>query len=131
METAMNMFESNWLAGVGKGNYFLEANQYIPQELRGTWVYTVHNEYLLHLAETGIIGFALYYLILLLAIKKLWFGTRSSNPWVVALSLGFFAALIASFPNRFFSMYQFISTFLLYCVILALAHRMEAMAREA
>jgi hypothetical protein len=130
METAINMFENNWLAGVGEGNYFLEANQYIPQALRGNWVYTVHNEYLLQLAETGIIGFVLYYLILVLAIKKLWSGTRSSNPWVFALSLGFFAALVASFPNRFFSMYQFVTTFLLYCVILALAHRMEAMVRN-
>ncbi len=130
METAVNMFEDNWPAGVGKGNYFLHAHQYLPRDLKGTWVYTVHNEYLLHLSETGIIGFVLYYLILLLAIKKLWSGTRSSNPWVFALSLGFFAALVASFPNRFFSMYQFVTTFLLYCVILALAHRMEAMVRD-
>lgn len=130
MYTAFNMFEDNWAAGVGKGNYFIHAPQYLPRDLVGTWVSTVHNEYLLHLSETGIIGFVVYYLILLLALKKLWAGTSSSSPWVFAVSLGLFAALIGSLPNRFFSMYQFVTTFLLYCVILALAYRVEAMARD-
>ena len=72
---------------MGVGNYLVHVHKYIPQELRGAWISTVHNEYLLRLAETGIFGFLLYYMILIVALKKLWLGTRSANPWVFAVSI--------------------------------------------
>ena len=125
MITAINMFEDNWLTGVGAGNYLVHVHKYIPQELRNAWVSTVHNEYLLRLAESGVFGFLLYYLIFIIALRKLWLATRSSNPWVFAVSIGFFAAMIGSIPNRFLSVYHFPSTFSLYTVILALACQME------
>ena len=130
MLTATNMFQDNMLTGVGIGNYLIHVEKYIPQDLRSAWVSTVHNEYLLRLAESGIFGFLLYYLILYLALRKLWKGTRSSSPWVFAVSLGFFATLIGSIPNRFFSVYHFVSTFMLYHVILALAFRLEVIGRD-
>lgn len=129
MYTAWNMFKDNWVAGVGLGNYYLHTAQYVPQELRGTWVFTVHNEYLLYLSETGIIGFFLYYLMLLLAMKKLWAGVGARNPVVFSTSLGLFAAIIGSLPNRIFSLYMFPSIVITYCVIFAIASRVEAMAR--
>lgn len=130
MYTAIDMFKAHWVAGVGVGNYFIHAPQYLPRNLEGTWVFTVHNEYLLRLSESGIIGTVLYYAIFLLALQKLWAGTASTNPWVYAVSVGLFSAMISSIPNRFFSMYHFVTTFILYCVILALAHHVEAMARK-
>jgi len=120
--TAVNMIKDNWLLGVGLNNYFFHIDQYMPLSSGEEWRYTVHNEYLLWLAETGIFGFLLYYLLLLLAIARLWRTTQSTNPWIFAVSVGFCAALVASLPNRVLTFYHFLNTFLMYSVVLALTY---------
>ena len=47
--TAYDMFKSNILFGVGANNYNFVVMKYIPAEIIGKWVYTVHNEYLLEI----------------------------------------------------------------------------------
>lgn len=128
--TAVNMIKEHPVLGVGINNYAFRVAPYIPFKLRYAWTYIVHNEYLLMLAETGAIGFLLYYSLLLLALVLLWRITRSSDKWLFVVSAGFFAALIGSLPHRMFSIYHCLNFFLQWCVVLALTQAMTTFERE-
>ena len=127
--TAIEMIKDNWVSGVGLGNYIFHMQRYLSPTLLEEWAFTVHNEYLMWLAETGVVGFSLYYLLLGLAIAKLWKMTRSSRAWIFVVSAGLCAALIASLPNRMLTFYHFTPTFLQYCTVLALTVVMERLDR--
>jgi hypothetical protein len=122
MTTAVQMIKDHWLFGVGVNNYPFDIMQYVPPRLRGTWSYTVHNEYLLRWSETGVIGFIIYYMLNVVLGIKLWKLTRSSDPWIFVVAAGLFAWLIGSIPHRVFSYYHYINWFLQFCLILALTY---------
>jgi O-antigen ligase len=130
MRTAINMFKENWLLGVGVNNYFFYIDQYLPISLRHTWQSAVHNEYLMWAAETGILGFLLYYALLLVMMKKLWKLTVSPDPWIYLASLGFFAVMLGSLPYRFTSPYFFQEVYSQFCVILAVTCLLETLERK-
>ncbi len=130
LETAWNMIKANWLWGVGVNNYPMDFMKFVPVKLRHTWEYTVHNEYLLRWAETGLIGAILYYSIIILALTGLYRGTRSTNAWIYSVSVGLFAALIGSLPHRILSFYHYVNVFWFTCVILALVYFVENAGRE-
>jgi O-antigen ligase len=98
--------------------------------MKYAWTYIVHNEYLLRLAETGIIGFLLFYFLVLVVIIRLWRTARSPDPWIFVVSGGLFAALIGSLPHRMVSVYHYLSFFLQWCVVLALTQVMTVFERE-
>jgi O-antigen ligase len=123
--TAIAMIKENWVAGVGLGNYVFYMQDYLAPAFREEWTFTVHNEYLLWLAETGVLGFSLYYLLLGLVIAKLWRMTKSSDTWVFLVAAGLCSGLIGSLPNRMLTFYHFTPTYLQYCVVLALAIILE------
>jgi len=127
MQMAFGVFSDHFLFGVGPNNYNFVVEQYIPPRLRGEWIYTVHTEYLVRLAETGIIGALLYYSLLLAAMKKFWLAARSSDRLIFSLSAGLFAALVASLIHRIVSIYHHQQYFVLYCIILALAYVLSEM----
>ncbi len=122
MSTAVQMIKDNWMLGVGVNNYPFDIMQYVPPRLRGTWSYTVHNEYLLRWSETGVIGFLIYYMLNIVLGLKLWKLTRSPNPWIFVVAAGLFAWLIGSVPHRVFSYYHYVNWYLEFCVILALTY---------
>jgi hypothetical protein len=130
MEMALGVISDHFLFGVGPNNYNFIIAQYIPPRLRGEWLYTVHTEYLLRLAETGIIGASLYYSILVVAIKKLWTASRSADRLIFSLSAGLFAALVASLIHRIVSIYHHQQYFVLYCIILSLAYVLSQMQEQ-
>ncbi len=119
-ETALAMIKQNWLLGVGLNNYPLNIAEFVPSHLRGLWEYTVHNEYLLRFAETGVIGGLLHYLMIGMATVKLWQTARSSDPWIHLVSLGLFAAMVGSILPRLVSFYHYLNLFLQLSVILAI-----------
>lgn len=127
MQMAFEVFSDHFLLGVGPNNYNFVVEQYVPPRLRGEWVYTVHTEYLLRLSETGIIGFFLYYSILIAAIEKFWTAAKSRDRLIYSLSSGLFAALVASIVHRIVSIYHHQQYFVLYCTILALAYVLSEM----
>ncbi len=130
MRTAINMFKENWLLGVGVNNYFFYIDQYLPISLRHTWQSAVHNEYLMWAAETGILGFLLYYALLLVMMKKLWKLTVSPDPWIYLASLGFFAVMLGSLSYRFTSPYFFQEVYSQFCVILAVTCLLETLEKK-
>ncbi len=135
VQTAYNMFKDNWLVGVGPSQYLFHIAKSAPPRVRGQWhlASPVHNEYLLHLAERGIIGTILYYIILIAACVKLWRSGRSPDRWISFVSAGLLAALVGSMLFRLFHWYyhQFFNAF--YFLVLGLAvslERMENKSRE-
>lgn len=137
IETAWEMIKHNWLFGVGVNNFAFNIDQYLSPHLRYVWTYVVHNEYLLRLAETGIVGAFLYYLMLILAAARLWKAARSEDPWISLVSLGLFSALVGSILPRMVSFYHYLGVFLQLTVILAVTQvvgdmeaRRTAEARE-
>lgn len=130
MLTALNMIKDNWLLGVGANNYLFHIEQYLPVSLRHTWEYTVHNEYLLRAAETGIPGFLIYYTLVLTMMAKLWKVARSSNPWIYMVSLGLFAGLLGSLPYRVVSFFHTGPLYYEFCVVLALTYLLETLEKR-
>ena len=131
VETAWAMFKDHWLMGVGANNYFFFILDYVPPKLRHTWFYIVHNEYLLRLAETGVVGALLYYSLTVALFTRLFRAMRSSDPWIFTVAAGFFSALIASLPHRLFSYYHYVNLFMLFCIILAVAYHLTELDRTS
>jgi O-antigen ligase len=119
--TAVNMFWDHWITGIGINNYHVAFQRYLPPEYRYSWPYVVHVEYLYRLAETGIIGFVLYYAMIVAMMVKLWRSLRTSVPWIFVVALGIFAGMVGSFFHRFFSAYHYVNLYVFFCVLLALA----------
>jgi O-antigen ligase len=128
--TATRMFKANWLVGVGVNNYFFYIADYLPISLRHTWQSAVHNEYLMWAAETGIAGVLFYYTLLIVAMKKLWNLTVSSDPLIYLTSLGFFAALLGSLTYRMTSPYFFAPLYSEFCVVLAATYLLETLEKK-
>jgi O-antigen ligase/polysaccharide polymerase Wzy-like membrane protein len=130
VKTAVAMIKDNWLLGVGINNYFLNIGDYVPVRLRATWQYTVHNEALLHFAETGIFGFLIYYTLMLVFAVGMWRTSRSPDPWIALVSIGLFAGMVGSIPFRMLEGYHQPAFFILACVLLALAASAMRLERE-
>lgn len=123
--TSLNMIKDHLFFGVGANNYPFNIQAYLPPKLRTAWAYTVHNEYLLRISETGIIGAFLFYGLVILLMVKLFKESRSKDPWVFVASAGLFAAILGSFPHRMFSFYHYLNLFIQFTVVLALCYIME------
>ncbi|AFM23664.1 O-antigen ligase family protein [Desulfomonile tiedjei] len=130
MMTAVDMAKDHWLFGVGANNYPLRISEYVPPKLRSAWAYTVHNEYLLRLAENGLVGFLMYYLLNFVLLLKLWRLTSSRDPLIFVVSVGLFAAMLGSIPHRLVSYFYYLNFYLQYCVILAVTVLMEKLQRQ-
>jgi O-antigen ligase len=81
-------------------------------------------------AETGVLGFLLYYALLLVMMKKLWKLTVSPDPWIYLASLGFFAVMLGSLSYRFTSPYFFQEVYSQFCVILAVTCLLEKLEKK-
>ncbi len=71
-QVAWQMYESHPALGVGLGTYDSVKREFLPDDWKG-WLYTVHNRYLLLMAETGLFGLGsllfLYVILLWLAFR--------------------------------------------------------------
>jgi O-antigen ligase len=129
MRTAEEMWLDNWLLGVGPSNYTNNLEKYLPVELRYSWRAPVHNEFLMHLAERGIIGTILYYWFSVIMCIKLWRTTNSSDKWLSMASAGILAGMLGSIIVRVFHWWHQMPNFTFFCVMLALAVAMENIER--
>jgi putative inorganic carbon (HCO3(-)) transporter len=130
MQTSLNMFKDNLLLGVGANNYAFNIDEYTPVQSRHEWAYTVHNEYMLRLAESGIPGTVLYYAFTLIMMVKLWKLRRSREVWIYVIAIGFFSALVGSLFHRTLSMFFYQSLYLMICVMMAVTYAAEKLDRS-
>ncbi|MGO8878586.1 MAG: O-antigen ligase family protein [Desulfomonilaceae bacterium] len=119
--TAYRVFKAHTLFGVGPSNYNFVVDRYIPASFAGKWVFTVHVEYLLRLAETGILGFLVFYSFILTVTARLYKSTFSKRPLIFLVSCGLFSSMIASFVHRVTSIYAIPQIFFLMCAVYALS----------
>ncbi len=129
MRTAEEMWLDNWLLGVGPSNYTTNLEKYLPVDFRYSWRAPVHNEFLMHLAERGIIGTVLYYWFSVVMCIKLWRTTNSSDKWLSMASAGILAGMMGSIIVRVFHWWHQMPNFTFFCVMLALAVAMENIER--
>jgi O-antigen ligase len=94
MHLALRVIEANPLLGVGANNFGTVMNDYAGSEFRREWIYTVHNQFLLVCAETGIIGLMAYLWILLSVIRNGWRLWKIGDEVLSPLALGLTAAVI-------------------------------------
>ncbi len=127
MATAYRMWRDNWALGVGAGNYLFNIDKYVPVKLRHSWLAPVHNEYLLFLAERGIVGTLLHYTVILLAMMKLLRSSRSQDETISVVSVGLLGGLVGSMAFRFFHWYHQLPSYTFYLVILALVTILDNM----
>jgi O-antigen ligase len=130
VRTALNMWEANWLLGVGPSNYNSYIDEYVPVKLRDSWKAPVHNEFMMQLAERGVIGTSIYYILMVVLVMKLWRITRYRDEWLSMVSVGILGGMIGSLSLRFFHWYHQMPSFTLSCVIMALVAAMEHMSDE-
>ena len=130
MRTAEEMWLDNWLLGVGPSNYTTNLEKYLPVELRYSWKAPVHNEFLMQLAERGIIGAIIYYWFSVIMCVKLWRTTRSPDKWISAASAGILAGMLGSIVVRVFHWWHQTPNYTFFCVMLALAVAMENIERR-
>lgn len=130
VRTAIKMWEDNWLLGVGPSGYNAYIDRYLPVQLRYTWKAPVHNEFLMQLAERGVIGTSIYYMLMVLLCLKLWKITRYRDEWLSMVSTGILGGMIGSLALRVFHWYHQMPSFTFFCVIIALVAAMEHMPDE-
>jgi len=106
--TAMRVIAAHPLLGVGPRQFFLHYDEFAGEAFRGV-TYTMHSVPLLILCEEGLIGFAIYYgLIVLGCLRDVVFVVRRARghpaleilaPAAAGALMGFLAFLVYGLPN--------------------------------
>ena len=128
--TAYNMFKGNILFGVGANNYNFVVQNYIPPSMSTAWLFTVHDEYLLRIAETGLLGFCFYYYLIWTVTKEFYHALSTKDMLVYVVACGLFSAFVGSFFHRLVSMYHYQQVYLLHCTIYALAFVVNSLKED-
>lgn len=104
---ALRMIRDHFLLGVGSNNFARNLHWYVTAQFSRDWISTVHNQYLLVWAETGILGLGTYLWFLLGAHWRAWRVWRYHQDRVLApLALGFSAALLAGMIHMMVEKYH-------------------------
>jgi hypothetical protein len=119
--TAYEVFKSHLIFGVGSSNYNFVVENFIPAAERGKWIFTVHVEYLLRLAENGVIGFLIFYSLIIAVTANFYRSTFTKSPLIFVVSCGLFSSMVASFVHRMTSIYHVPHIFFLMCTVYALS----------
>jgi hypothetical protein len=90
---ALRIFEDHPFLGVGSNNFTVVMDRYLTSEFRSSFLYAVHNTYLLILAETGVVGFLAYLAFLFGTLRTGWRCWKFKDHLWSTLALGFTLAL--------------------------------------
>jgi putative inorganic carbon (HCO3(-)) transporter len=93
MATAFRIIADNPVLGVGANNYTAALPDYTSMH-QDEFLYTVHNQYLLVWAETGLVGLAALLWFLMATIRRGLDAWKLGDPLLAPLALGLTAALV-------------------------------------
>jgi O-antigen ligase len=131
MHLAFRVIQANPLLGVGANNFGTVMNDYAGSEFRHEWIYTVHNQFLLVCAETGIVGLMAYLWILLSVIRRGWRLWNVGDEMFSPLALSMLAAVCGLMSHMFVDIFSGRAVVQLVWLFAALLTAMEAiLARE-
>jgi len=101
MRLAFRMIHDNPVLGVGANNFSIMIQRYATAEFGSEWLYTVHNQYLLLWAETGIVGLVAFIWLLLAILHRGWQSWKSADRFLSPIALGFTAAILGHMAHMF------------------------------
>ncbi len=131
MHLAFRVIQANPLLGVGANNFGAVMNDYAGSEFRHEWIYTVHNQFLLVCAETGVIGLMAYLWILLSVIRNGWRLWKVGDEMFSPLALSIVAAVCGLMSHMFVDIFSGRAVVQIVWLFAALLTAMEAiLARE-
>jgi O-antigen ligase len=105
IKIALNVIEDHPIIGIGINNYYDKYKAYVPHELKNTWVYAVHNQYLLIWAETGTLGFTIFMFFLISVVKRAFRCANAKSDLLAPVSLGFLFGFLAILLDWFWGLY--------------------------
>ena len=126
MMMAWNIIADRPALGVGANNYTRALEPRAP-EFGNEWLFTVHNQYLLVWAETGVVGLAAYVWFLLVTLRRGWQVWKRADPVLAPLSLAFTAALMGQMIHMQVDIYSSRPQIELLFVVAALIGAMSRM----
>jgi putative inorganic carbon (hco3(-)) transporter len=98
MQTAFDIIGDDPVLGVGANNYTVALERHMSR-FGNQWLFTVHNQYLIVWAETGIVGLAGLLWFLVTTLRHGWRRWTLTDAWLSPLALGFTAALIGQMAH--------------------------------
>lgn len=119
------MISENPVLGIGANNFAFEIDRFTPPELKGRFLYVVHNQYLLVRSETGIGGLFAFLWFLLSTIRRGWQCWKIQGVLFSPLALAFLLAIIGSMEHMFFDIYHSRVAMELLCLFAALITSMK------
>jgi O-antigen ligase len=96
---AMHMIRDHPFLGVGANNYAVNIPNYAGPQFDGTFIYTVHDKYLLVWSEAGIVALIAFAWFMCSTVARGWRAARSADPMIGPLALGLTAAIVGQLPE--------------------------------
>ena len=119
-KNAWNIIDNNWLLGVGLNNYRFAMYQYLPADYDWSFIYRVHNLFLLVFAETGIMGvigiIIIFFIPFRLAIRQ-FRQAAIGDLRLLGIAAAIFAMVLQNIPDTGWSVASLNS---LYFVLIAM-----------
>jgi O-antigen ligase len=129
MKLALSMAEDHPVLGVGANNFPVRIPEYAGWDLRGQWLYTVHNRYLVVWSETGTPALICYVWFLVAAClqgRRIW---RARDRFLSPLALGLSCALLGLMAHMLVEVFRGRAILQLLFVVAALLACMEFIVR--
>jgi putative inorganic carbon (hco3(-)) transporter len=130
MSLAFRMIADNPILGVGANNFAVAMREYASPEFGREWLYTVHNKYLLVLAESGIGAFVAFIAFLLVTLLRGVQGWRSSDRLLALVAIGLAAGLAGQMVHMSFDIFNHRPQIQLLCLIAGLIAAISHMANQ-
>jgi putative inorganic carbon (hco3(-)) transporter len=130
MQMAIQVIKSHPVLGVGPGAYPMTYKRYLTTELAGKWQSTVHNHYLLRIAENGMVGGVAFIALLVVGFIESIRLTRSVNPLFRDFGFAASATIVATAFDLYWDMWTFFTTQSMLWVLLGLILVARSMDRQ-
>ncbi len=106
MKLAFKIIAANPLLGVGVNNFSFIMVDYITNDLRGMWLYAVHNKYLLVWAEIGTGGLVAFLWFLGSSIRSSWRCWQTRDPFFAPVGLALLCVIIGHMLHMNFDTFR-------------------------
>jgi len=122
-EQAKDLLYKNWLSGVGLGNYTLALYNLLPDKQQAWSYQPVHNVYVLVATELGILGFIIFVLLIIQALRKIWDFKIDYNLKLLAVFKNFeFKEIYHFYKNHFFWFLGLTAILIVILILMAFDH---------
>jgi hypothetical protein len=120
---AKSLLESNWLTGVGLGNYTLALYNQDEVKAESYNYQPVHNTYILIAVDLGIFGFIVLILIIIEALRRIWTYKIEEQIGLLEVLKGFkYKGIYDFYKEKFYWFLGYTAVFIAILVMMAFDH---------